>query len=96
MSKSVFVIAVIAAACSSVAFAGEVKKDKSLVVKATTMTDAELERVSAGAAQNNFVNESNTQFPINITGSCSQNNCGSVNNDKGALNFHLHVFHVAK
>ena len=28
MRKSVFVIAVIAAACSGVAFAGEVKKDK--------------------------------------------------------------------
>jgi hypothetical protein len=51
MRKSVFVIAVIAAACSSVAFAGEVKQDKKAqvpVVKAQTMTDADMDKVTAG------------------------------------------------
>ena len=50
MRKSVFVLAVIAAACSSVAFAGEVKKDKAQVpaVKATTMSDAQMDKVTAG------------------------------------------------
>ena len=33
MRKSVFVLAVIAAACSSVAFAGEVKKDKKAMLR---------------------------------------------------------------
>ena len=48
MRKTVFVIAVIAAACSSVAFAGEVKKDKAQVpaVKATTMSDADMDKVT--------------------------------------------------
>ena len=50
MRKSVFVIAVTAAACSSVAFAGEVKQDKAQVVKATTMSDAQMDKVTAGAA----------------------------------------------
>jgi len=51
MRKSVFAFAVIAAACSSVAFAGEVKKDKAQVpaVKATTMSDADMDKVTAGA-----------------------------------------------
>jgi hypothetical protein len=51
MKKSVFVIAVIAAACSSVAFAGEIKKDKAQVpaVKATTMSDADMDKVTAAA-----------------------------------------------
>lgn len=48
MKKSVFVVAVIAAACSSVALAGEVKKDKAQVptVKATTMSDADMDKVT--------------------------------------------------
>jgi hypothetical protein len=46
MRKSVFVLAVIGAACSSVAFAAEVKKD----VKATTMSDAQMDKVTAGDA----------------------------------------------
>ena len=51
MKKSVFAVAVIAAACSSFAFAGEVKKDKAQVpaVKATTMSDADMDKVTAGA-----------------------------------------------
>jgi hypothetical protein len=52
MRKSVFVLAVIAAACSSVAFAAEVKKDKAHIpaVKATTMSDADMDKVTAGSA----------------------------------------------
>ena len=48
--KSVFVLAVIGAACSSVAFAAEVKNDKAHVpaVKATTMSDAQMDKVTAG------------------------------------------------
>ena len=46
--KSVFVIAVAAAACSGVALAGEVKQDKAQVVKATTMSDAQMDKVTAG------------------------------------------------
>ena len=51
MRKSVFVLAVVGAACSSVAFAAEVKKDKAHVpaVKATTMSDAQMDKVTAGA-----------------------------------------------
>jgi hypothetical protein len=51
MRKSVFVIAVIAAS-SSVAFAGEVKQTKTAapVVKATTMSDAQMDKVTAGDA----------------------------------------------
>jgi hypothetical protein len=48
--KKVFVLAVIGAACSSVAFAGEVKQIKTVppVVKATTMSDAQMDKVTAG------------------------------------------------
>ena len=52
MGKSGFVIAVIAATCSSVAFAGEVKQDKKAPVpsvKTTTMSDADMDKVTAGA-----------------------------------------------
>jgi hypothetical protein len=50
MRKSVLVLAVIGAACSSVAFAAEVKKDKAHIpaVKATTMSDAQMDKVTAG------------------------------------------------
>ena len=89
MRKSVFVLAVIGAACSSVAFAAEVKKDKAHVpaVKVTTMSDAEMDKVTAGAASNIFVDSS-----LNIT-----KVTGSVNvltgfgNDQGALNVHVHI-----
>ena len=55
IKKSVFVLAVIGAACSSVAFAAEVKKDKAHVpaVKATTMSDAQMDKVTAGLS---FIN----------------------------------------
>jgi len=55
MRKSVFVLAVIAAACSSVAFAAEVKKEKAHVpaVKATTMSDADMDKVIAGFSSDN-------------------------------------------
>jgi hypothetical protein len=46
MRKSVFVLAVIGAACSSVAFAAEVKNAKAHVpaVKATTMSDNDMDK----------------------------------------------------
>jgi hypothetical protein len=54
MRKSVFVLAVIGAACSSVAFAGEVKQTKTVapVVKATTMSDSDMDKVTAGFSVN--------------------------------------------
>jgi hypothetical protein len=60
MRKSVFVLAVIGAACSSVAFAAAVKKDKAHIpaVKATTMSDADMDKVTAGfSANQEFVND---------------------------------------
>jgi hypothetical protein len=50
MRKSVFVLAVIGAACSSAAFAGDAKKDKAHApaIKATTMSDADMDKVTAG------------------------------------------------
>jgi hypothetical protein len=89
MKKSVFVVAVIAAACSSVAFAGEVKKDKAPVVKATTMNNAELERVSAGAAANLFTDSNG--ITIKETGSILHGNGGTFNGDHGAFNQNVHV-----
>ena len=63
MRKSVFVLAAIGAACSSVAFAGEVKQTKTVtpVVKATTMSDAQMDKVTAGDAggQNKAVGVAN-------------------------------------
>ena len=56
MRKSVFVVAVIAAACSSAAFAGEVKQDKKATaptIKAQTMSDAQMDKVTAGAGIGN-------------------------------------------
>ena len=49
MMKSLVVFGVIAAACSS-SFAAEVKKDNASVVKATTMSDAQMDKVTAGDA----------------------------------------------
>jgi hypothetical protein len=51
----VFVLAVIGAACSSVAFAGEVKQTKTVApaVKATTMSDAQMDKVTAGTPGDN-------------------------------------------
>jgi hypothetical protein len=56
MRKSVFVLAVIGAACSSMAFAAEIKKDKAHIpaVKATTMSDADMDKVTAGAGFGNL------------------------------------------
>jgi len=52
--KKVFLLAVIGAACSSVAFAGEVKQTKTVapVVKATTMSDSDMDKVTAGFSDN--------------------------------------------
>ena len=71
MRKSVFVIAVIAAACSSVAFAGEVKQDKKApapTVKATTMSDADMDKVTAGfSTDNNGANGGGIGASSNLT-----------------------------
>ena len=50
MRKSMLVLAVIGAACSSVAFAGQLKQTKAAapVVKATTLSDAQMDKVTAG------------------------------------------------
>jgi len=51
MRKSVFVAAVIAAAFSTVAMAGDLKQDKKTTtpaVTATQMSDAEMDKVTAG------------------------------------------------
>jgi hypothetical protein len=52
--NKVFVLAVIGAACSSVAFAGEVKQTKAPtpVVKTTIMSDAQMDKVTAGGFDN--------------------------------------------
>jgi len=47
--KSIFVATIIAAACSGVALAGEVKQDQNdPAVKAQVMTDSEMDKVTAG------------------------------------------------
>jgi len=47
--KSVFIAAVIAAACSGVAMAGELKQDQNApAVKAQVMSDSEMDKVTAG------------------------------------------------
>jgi hypothetical protein len=98
----VFVLAVIGAACSSVAFAGEVRQTKTVapVVKATTMSDAQMDKVTAGANSNIFADSAG--FPtgkvtgsfnlfnvINGTGNPGPN-AGLINGDHGAANFTDH------
>jgi hypothetical protein len=73
MGKSGFVVAVIAATCSSMAFAGEVKQDKKAPVpsvKATTMSDADMDKVTAGAPSidNNGANGGGRGFSGNDVG----------------------------
>jgi hypothetical protein len=100
MRKSVFVLAVIGAACSSVAFAGEVKKDTAHIpaVKATTMSDSDMDKVTAGAAHNEFlivvsgVCPQCTAFDVKDTGSVSLgHNVGAAFGGDGAHNFHQHI-----
>jgi hypothetical protein len=82
MRKSVFVLAVLGAACSSVAFAAEVKKDKAHIpaVKATIMSDADMDKVTAGDAfKINFVvNRGNDIFVRfnNNNINCHNTTCG--------------------
>ena len=87
--KILFVLAVMGAACSSVAFAAEVKKDKAHVqaVKATTMSDAQMDKVTAGAAHNVFFNDEGFATGKE-TGSVLHGNPGSLFGGNGA-----HVFH---
>ena len=93
-----FVLAVIGAACSSVAFAAEVKKDKAHMpaVKATTMSDAQMDKVTAGAASNYFIDSSGV---VKQTGSYDYfgyfggggKNGGAFSGDHGTLNVNQHV-----
>jgi hypothetical protein len=49
--KSIFIAVVIAAACSGVALAGEVKQDQKTTapaMKAKVMSDSEMDKVTAG------------------------------------------------
>ena len=52
MKKSIFVAAIIAAACSGVALAGDAKQNQKTTqaptIKATHMSDAEMDKVTAG------------------------------------------------
>jgi hypothetical protein len=100
MRKSVFVLAVIGAACSSVAFAGEVKQTKTVapVVKTTTMSDADMDKVTAGAAHNEFiivvsgVCPNCVSFAVKDTGSVILgHNVGAAFGGDGAHNFHQHT-----
>jgi hypothetical protein len=85
MRKSVFVLAVIGAACSSVAFAAEVKKDKAHMpaVKATTMSDADMDKVSAGFSANQ-TNDPTKGYDKNFVdlnrGHLSTGGCNRLNN----------------
>jgi hypothetical protein len=85
--KKVFLLAVIGAACSSVAFAAEVKKEKAHVaaVKATTMSDADMDKVTAGSSANIFLDGLVNPTVTNETGSAFQ---GNLN---GALNVNFHI-----
>jgi hypothetical protein len=88
MRKSVFVLAVIGAACSSVAFAAEVKKDKAHVpaAKATIMSDSDMDKVTAGFNAGQILNpppglmgnihaeNSNGAFVLNF-GQCKGGGC---------------------
>ena len=80
MGKSGFVIAVIAATCSGVAFAGEVKQDKKAPVpsvKATTMSDADMDKVTAGfSTDNNGLNGGGTGASGNGRGRGAMNGNG--------------------
>ena len=79
MRKSVFVLAVIGAACSSVAFAAEVKKDKAHIpaVKATTMSDSDMDKVAAGFSQNQ-ANDPTPGFIKNFNGKLSNGGCNRL------------------
>jgi hypothetical protein len=93
MRKSVFVLAVIGAACSSVAFAGEVKQTQTVapVVKATTMSDSEMDKVTAGASLNVWEVPSGSVFVIiKREGSQLHGNMGAVLNGNGTLNQNHH------
>src|SRR5215471_18691242 len=88
MRKSVFVLAVIGAACSSVAFAAEVKKDKAHVpaVKATTMSDTDMDKVTAGFSENQVADPTKgfgknyDALPQHSNGHLSSGGCNRLNN----------------
>jgi hypothetical protein len=85
MRKSVFVLAVIGAACSSVAFAAEVKKDKAHMpaVKATTMSDVDMDKVTGAGFdvlnQHGEIFRSNVNFNGASNGFNGQSNHAACN-----------------
>jgi hypothetical protein len=81
MRKSVLVLAVIAASCS-VAAANELKQDRASTVVATQMTDAEMDTVSAGAA--------NFQEKCNANGHCHLVGGGGQSWHRNANNGYIH------
>ena len=80
--KKVLLLAVIGAACSSVAFAGEVKQTKAPtpVVKTTTMSDADMDKVTAGFNLGQYVND-NPGFDKNFL----QNSSGAFVFNRGQV-----------
>jgi hypothetical protein len=68
MRKSVLVLAVIGTACCGVAFAAEVKKDNAHApaVKATTMSDADMDKVTAGFSTNQDLTNETKGFVKNF------------------------------
>jgi len=85
MRKCLFVLAAIAAS-SSIAFAAEVTKDKAHIpaVKATTMSDADMDKVTAGSSINIFTDSSGIPTGKE-TGSFLQNNLN------GTVSLHFHI-----
>ena len=72
--KSIFIAVVIAAACSGVALAGEVKQDQKTAapaMKAKVMSDSEMDKVTAGAGKGNGGFPTLFGIPNGISGSPS-------------------------
>ena len=84
--KKVLLLAVIGAACSSVAFAGEVKQTKTVapVAKATTMSDSDMDKITAGAGGPDH----NVFLPDQAHG-FGKNDNGNLNSFDGRASNHL-------
>ena len=76
--KSIFVAAIIAAACSGVALAGDAKQDQKTTqtptIKATQMSDAEMDKVTAGMGANGFAHAREHAF----SHACSNGNASRI------------------
>lgn len=70
--KSIFIAAIIAAACSGIATAAEVKQDKSApAVKSQVMSDTEMDKMTAGVGNPNpfiLILPNNPHFFFNVGG----------------------------